>query len=283
MLSCVGTWGTGVWQNDTALDVRAMYRHALEDRLTDEQATEMVLTEFAQDLADEDFAPVVWLALAVCQHEHGRLTPEIRDRALEVIDIAADLRLWEDADPRDRGRRAAVLTRVRARLMRPQPPRKPVRRPHRHVTSLKPGDILAYQVPSGRFHLLAVRALDEGRYGTFPIVRLLDYHEERLPGPEQLAELGDQPRGRSRGQNRPAEPWQDVDGLVSHSRGHDFTDCGFQMIGHVPPPSQAEQRGLLSSTRSGSGWGFWRYYLSWQDERLGEPLATDLLDPHASS
>jgi hypothetical protein len=251
-----------------------MYRNALEDGLSDEQATETVLTEFAHDLADVDEAPVVWLALAVCQHERGRLTPEVRDRALAVIDTGANLRRWEHLGPRDRGRRAAVLTRVRARLMSSQPPRKPIRRRHRDVTSLRPGDILAYQAPSGRFHLLAVRALDENRYGTFPIVQLLDYHEERLPSAGQLAELGDQPRGRSAGQDRPAGPWWTVDGLVGHTRGHDFTDCGFQIIGQVPPPSQDEQCELLSSTGSSSGWGFWRRYLRRQDELLGERLAT---------
>ena len=269
----VGTWGAGLWSDDTACDVRITYRNALEDGLSDEQANELVLTDFAPDLADEDEAPVVWLALAVCQHERGRLTAEVRDRALEVIDTGADLRRWEHLGPRERGRRAAVLTRVRARLMRPQPPRKPVRRRPRHVTTLKPGDILAYRAPSGRFHLLAVRVLDENRYGAFPIVRLLDYHEERLPGPGQLAELRDQPRGRSAGQNRPVEPWWTVDGLVGHTRGHDFTDSGFQVIGHVPAPSQADQRRLLSSTSSSSGWKFWQGYLRRQDELLGERLA----------
>jgi hypothetical protein len=101
MLSFVGAWGVGLWSDDTALDVRAMHRNALEDRLGDEQATETVLTEFAQHLADEDDAPVVWLALAVCQHEQGRLTPEVRDRALEVIDSGADLRRWEHLGPRE--------------------------------------------------------------------------------------------------------------------------------------------------------------------------------------
>lgn len=171
---------------------------------------------------------------------------------------------------------ATVLTRVRARLVRPQPPRKPVRRRPRHVTTLRPGDILAYRAPSSRFHLLAVRALEESRYGAFPIVRLLDYHEERLPAPGQLAELRDQPRGRSAGQNRLAEPWWTVDGLVGHTRGHDFTDCGFQVIGHVPAPLQAEQRRLLSSTGSSSGWEFWQEYLRRQDELLGERLAAGL-------
>jgi hypothetical protein len=171
--------------------------------------------------------------------------------------------------------------------MSPQPPRRPVRRPHRNVTSLKPGDILAYQTPSGRFHLLAVRALAEHRAGTFPVVRLLDYHEQRLPGPGQLAELRDQPGASSYQAAYWAavlgSPWQEVGGLVDHWRGHDFSDCGFQIIGHVPPPSQAEQHWVLSSISSGSSWAGWQNYLKWEDKKLDEPQATGLNDRHPSS
>jgi hypothetical protein len=67
----MGAWGTGLWSDDTACDVRATYREALEDGLSNEEAADKVLAEFAPDLADEDSAPVVWLALAVSQHQRG--------------------------------------------------------------------------------------------------------------------------------------------------------------------------------------------------------------------
>lgn len=165
MIFCVGTWGVGLWADDTTCDVRALYREALEDGASGQQAAGTVLAHFAADLADEWNAPTVWLALAVAQHRHGRLTPEVRDRALAVIDSGTDLRRWEHPGPRERGRRAAVLTRIRTRLGSPQPPRKPVRRRHRFVTTLSPGDVVAYQACSGRFHLLAVRAVQGQRYG----------------------------------------------------------------------------------------------------------------------
>jgi hypothetical protein len=60
---------------------------------------------------------------------------------------------------------------------------------------------------------------------------------------------------------------------VAHTRGYDFTDCGFEVIGHVPAPSQADQYSLVDSTASSSGWEFWQRYLRKQDELLGEQLA----------
>jgi hypothetical protein len=253
--------------------VRASYREALEDGLSDEQATEKVLAEFAADLADVDAAPVVWLALAVGQHERGRLTAEVRDRALEVIDGGADLRRWEYAESRIRARRAAVLTKTRDRLVRPQPARRPVRRPARHVTALEPGDVLAYKAPSGRFHLLTVRAVSKNRYGAFPLVRLLDFHQEHLPPARQMSQLPGQPAGRGATPGRPAGPWWCVDGLVHHRRGHDFADYGFELVGHVPAAPEIEQDRLRGAVRSSSGWPFWQSYLNRQDQLLGERLA----------
>jgi hypothetical protein len=268
----MGAWGPGLWSDDTASDVRTTYREALEDGLSDEDAAEKVLAEFAAELEDQDTSPVVWLALAVSQHDRGRLTGEIRDHALEVISSGADARRWQDAQPRIRARRAAVLARVGDQLAGPQPARKPVRRPARHVTALKPGDVLAFPAPSGRFHLLAVRAVVEGRYGAFPFVRLLDFHRDHLPPARELAKLRDQRAGRGPDRDRPAEPWWSVDSVVLHSRGRDFADHGFKLIGQAPAPPETEQEQLRTSLASYSGWQFWQEYLRGQDELLGERM-----------
>lgn len=268
----MGTWGPGLWSDDTAADVRTCYREALEDGLGDDEATTLVLTGFAAELGDEDSAGVVWLALAVSQHLAGRLSAHVRDQALAVIDSGADARRWEHAVPRLRARRAEVLARVRDQLAGPQPAPKPIRRPPRQVTSLAPGDILAYQAASGRVHLLSVRAVAEDRYGTFPLVRLLDYHHQGIPSASRLAELQDQRAGRGAHQARPPDPWWAVAGQVMHKRRHDFADHGFEVIGHVPAPSQEEQESLKTPLRSYASWSFWQAYLDAQDELLGNRL-----------
>ncbi len=268
----MGAWGPGLWSDDTASDVRTTYREALEDGLSDEDATAKVLAEFAAELEDQDTSPVVWLALAVGQHYLGRLTGEVRDRALDVIRSGADSRRWQDAEPRIRARRAAVLAKVGDQLAGQQPARKPVRRPARHITTLKPGDVLAFQAPSGRFHLLAVRAVVDDRYGVFPFVRLLDFHQDHLPPARKLARIGDQPAGRGQDRDRPAEPWWSVASVVVHRRGRDFADHGFEIIGQVPAPPETAQEQLRTSLASYSGWQFWQEYLNGQDELLGKRL-----------
>lgn len=268
----MGAWGPGLWSDDTASDVRTTYREALEDGLSDEDATTKVLAEFAAELEDQDTSPVVWLALAVSQHNLGRLTGETRDRAHEVIHSGADSRRWQDAEPGIRAKRAAVMAKVAGQLAGQQPARKSVRRPARHITTLKPGDVLAFQAPSGRFLLLAVRAVVEDRYGAFPFVRLLDFHQDHLPPARKLARIADQPAGRGQDRDRPAEPWWSVASVVLHRRGRDFADHGFGIIGQMPAPSATEQARLKTSLAAYSDWQFWQEYLNEQDELLGKRL-----------
>ncbi|MET8984804.1 hypothetical protein ABZW49_05105 [Nonomuraea wenchangensis] len=86
--------------------------------------------------------------------------------ALFSDDLACDVRddyrrLIEDGVPDAEGakvlaRREAALLKARAQLTGPQPARRRLRPPWRHVTDLSPGAVLAYRVPSGDVALLRV-------------------------------------------------------------------------------------------------------------------------------
>jgi hypothetical protein len=78
----MGTWGPGIFSNDTACDVRVAYRMALEDGLDDQAAQYQVLDEFAEVLHDDTWndGPLVWLALAKTQWQLGRLDDHVKPR-----------------------------------------------------------------------------------------------------------------------------------------------------------------------------------------------------------
>lgn len=65
-------------------------------------------------------SPVLWLALAATQWKCGRLEPHVLQQALEAIDSGSDLASW-DAGSRDQKKRQAVLQKLRAQLVSPQP------------------------------------------------------------------------------------------------------------------------------------------------------------------
>jgi hypothetical protein len=91
------------------------------------------------DLADPDDAEF-WIALAVAQHETGRLDDYTRDHALAAIDQGVDVDEWgRDSEPRRR-----ALARARAKLTGPQPKPKRLRRPPNYSVAFDLGDVVAY-------------------------------------------------------------------------------------------------------------------------------------------
>jgi len=265
----MGVRGPGLWSDDTACDVRGTYREALEDGLADGEARAKVESAFAFALADEDSATVVWLALAAVQSHLGRLDPDVGDRAVEIIDNGSNLRQWEEA-PALLEKRRAALAKLRGGLLGPQLDRKRVRKPPQRNTALAPGDVVAYLAHSGRTYLLAVHALRTSRYGTYPIVRLLEFEGTEVPDPDGLEALRARPPWRP---HTAGMQWWAVQGQVQHKRGHDFADCGFRVVGHVSAPRLDEQERLAARPGEYQSWRFWSGYLDKQDEMLSQRTA----------
>lgn len=116
-----------------------------EDGADDGDATRQVLDSYADVLGDQDDGPVVWLALAFAQSKIGRLDPAVAARALEIIDSGEGMNRWREQGASATARRELALGKVRAQLTGPQPPRRRLRPPWRHISGLRPGDVLPYR------------------------------------------------------------------------------------------------------------------------------------------
>jgi hypothetical protein len=221
----VGSDGVGLFDDDVACDVRAMYRQLLEDGVADSDVESGVLEAFAEALDDPDDGPAVWLALAWSQSKLGRLDERVLNEAIAVLDTGADLRRWSEAGPHVVRRREAVLTKVRRQLEGPQPPRKAVRRPAKVASSVAVGQVLAYRARAGhgRVHLLRVVAVLDTRGSEAPVVRFLDYAAMEPPEAGTLQAIPD----------RAAHPvrWHSAEQAVIETRRERASDLGFTVIG----------------------------------------------------
>ena len=90
----MGTWGPAIFSDDAASDLRSDYKEILASGVSDEEALERVLTDYADDFVDADVGPGLRIALALTLHKVGRLPDEIRDRALAAIEAGSDER-WD--------------------------------------------------------------------------------------------------------------------------------------------------------------------------------------------
>ncbi len=94
----MGVWGTDLFSDDLACDIRDHYRELLENGIEDGAATRLILEKFGAYL--EESEGIALLAFAITQSKLGRLDPDIRDRALVVLEGGADLEVWERENPK---------------------------------------------------------------------------------------------------------------------------------------------------------------------------------------
>jgi hypothetical protein len=173
----VGTWGPGLFSDDTACDVRDEFRDLIGDGLTAEEATGRILSSYPAPEDDPDGA-VALLALAVTQWKTGRLVDPVRDRAVAAIDAGAGLDRWDV--PAGRERRRNALARARAQILSPQP--APVRIPRRvrSSTPLAAGDVLLYTHDSGQQVIFWVEQNMTDKGGTCRVAELLDIPPQQV-------------------------------------------------------------------------------------------------------
>src|SRR5947208_2307507 len=113
----LGAWGTAIFSEDSASDVRDEWREAILDGLSPEDATQRLLETFDDYLEEADTERLFWMALAAAQMETGRLLADVCDRALEIIDGGGDVDRWrEEGDESLARQRARVLERLAAKL-----------------------------------------------------------------------------------------------------------------------------------------------------------------------
>jgi|GEM_PF-2098801 len=184
----MGTWGTGVFDDDLAADLREAYRELVGEGRSGSEATRILVERWGRDLADADMAPVFWLSLAATQWQLGRLEDSVKAKALEMMDTGADLERWR-ADPKAAKERRGVLGKLRRRLESSPPTPKKVRPTYKSTCDWEVGEIIAYRLRSGRLILVRVlgRHIDQG--GVYPTCEVLDWTGETLPEPEVLKSL----------------------------------------------------------------------------------------------
>ena len=187
----MGTWGTGIFANDVATDVRDEYRSLLGDGLSGQEATVALLQRMGDVAEDDDDSVPFWLALAATQSQLGLLETRVKDRANAIIDSGADLQRWEQEAPSEVSQRRRALATLRARLTGEQPPPKKVTPRKPLQPKFTPGEIIAYRLDDGRFLLLRVvgHATEQHSRDTVAIMELVNWVGEDIPAVQQITRM----------------------------------------------------------------------------------------------
>ena len=192
----MSAWGTAIFSDDLAADLRGEFRHLIGDGLSPGEATQHLQAEYAETLTDQDEGPVFWLALAATQWKLGRLQDAVREQALEVIESGSDLARWQGSD---RKKREKVLEQLAEQLNSPQPAAKKIRKRFRDFTEWDLHEAIGYTLASGQKCILRVVGFWEDRGGRYPRVEVLDWKGEEFPETSVLGQIPprkEQPRDK---------------------------------------------------------------------------------------
>ena len=189
----MGAWGTAVFSDDLAADVRGEWRELLLAGADPGEATARIKQSFTEALEDPDEGVVFWLAFAAAQMETGRLADNVRDRALEIIDRGGDIARWEAEDPSLARQRQRALESLATKLRGPQPKPKRLRRARPLGVEFELGDVVLVRGADGSRRALAVVVDQEESYPPDrrePVVELLAWGGEgEIPSDRQLHEV----------------------------------------------------------------------------------------------
>ncbi len=139
----MGAWGTGIFADDMACDIRGDYFEMLQYGKTDSEAEEAILNQYKEYIGEED-EPTFWFAFAYSQWKKGRLSEYVKQKALYFLDNGGDLERWEDE--KRRANRQKVLEELKETLDSEMPKRTKLRKPKTSRSPWKPGDLLALKI-----------------------------------------------------------------------------------------------------------------------------------------
>lgn len=142
----MGAWGTSLYANDTACDIRGDYLDKLKRGYSNEQSTNDLMEANKDIFGDLEEEPLFWFALADTQWNYGRLLPAVKDRALFFLDREEELERWETEKERKGWTKTREL--LREKITSEQPPIKRVSKYRFYKCKWNMGDIYAYQFSS---------------------------------------------------------------------------------------------------------------------------------------
>lgn len=187
----MGTWGTGLYADDTTCDIRDDFIKGLKQGLSSEKSCQAILDRYGKLLEQPETACLVYFALADTAWKYGRLPEQLRTKALALLETGESMLAWEREAPGSAPARRKVLKNLSVRLNSPQPPEKHLRislpKSRKVRTSAPIGSVFSLALPSGKLALLVLVGYRELSDSIDPVFSVPSWREVSLAvAPPQL-------------------------------------------------------------------------------------------------
>ena len=140
----MGAWGTGLYSDDFALDVKSEFLDAINSGKPYREAFEELKKTYVDNTYNDDpDIPVFWFVCADILWKKGRLDEDIKQTALAYIESNSDVERWNLESSALGKKRKTVLEKLKAKLLSPQPEAKPIRIKKFYECPWNIGDVFA--------------------------------------------------------------------------------------------------------------------------------------------
>ena len=189
----MGAWGTGLYSDDFALDVKSEFLDAINSGKPYREAFEELKKTYVDNAYNNDQdIPVFWFVCADILWKKGRLDEDIKQTALEYLESETDIARWAEESPSLGRKRKVVLEKLKLKLQSPQPEAKPIRVKKLYECPWTIGDVYAFALTgelaektglTGTYAIFQVaEKIFINTVGTYPIVRVMLTESREKPG-----------------------------------------------------------------------------------------------------
>lgn len=176
--------GVGIFEDNLSEDIKFDFQDLIREGYSSEEATEMMVNTYISSLRKHE-ENIFWLALAAIQWELGRLNPQVKEKAICIIESKSDLKRWW-REPELKKKRELVLEKLKKNLVSPLPEPKKVKRRVVLKTELEIGDVITYRLLSGQYIILKVVGVNEYAGNAYPILMLCDWIGRNIPDKDEI-------------------------------------------------------------------------------------------------
>ncbi len=163
----MGAWGTGLYQNDFAADLKADFADWVAVSPTLDAAIETLRSRAGADAEPVDAdSSAFWLVLADLLHAHGLEHPDVFGRVHRMIDDGLDLRFLEELEmsPGDLRARAKVLEKLKEKWSVPPKRVKKIPVLKQEPFIMTAGGIYTYPAMDGNARYEPLGSIAKARY-----------------------------------------------------------------------------------------------------------------------
>ncbi len=206
----MGAWGTGIFSDDLAIEVRDEYNTLLSVGNSYLDAEKMIIDHYLKVLAnDKSDTEVFWFALALTEWKKGHLSDTVKKEAIRSIKSGRDLERWMSAgNAKKYNTRKKVLEQLYEQLLLPMPEERKPKMLSSRFCPWTVGSLLAYRIVSNeilrdtscykKYVLLRVvkverhpasHIFDTGIFDESMMVGLYNWMGDSVPNEDEISKL----------------------------------------------------------------------------------------------